>query len=362
MAWWSRGDETSTQSPSALSCSFCGKTQHEVTKLVAGPEVYICDECVAICAQVLREDPKPPAFPEQLTADALLRRVGGGVVGHTGPLRQLAAALALHAHGGLEGSRGPTVLLVGPGGCGKTTLVRALAEAAEGLPYHIAAAHRITATGYIGEDIESLLFEVYEHARRDLALARRGLMVLEDLHHAVVRPPAPGTVGNDVTGAGVQRALLRVLDGQRCRITERSPAHPQMQGWPMETAALQVVLTARLDPLPAGAQAIREALLEVGIAPELLSRIHTIVPLSPLARDELATVLTAHLWPRAAERLAGLGLQVALAEGVADAVAERALGAGDGAWHLTQTVAAWEQRAAAAGGGARELRITGEWL
>lgn len=362
MAWWTGDDKTSKPSQAALTCSFCGKTQQEVTKLVAGPKVYICNECVALCVEVLREDPKPPAFPQGLTADALVQLAGSGVVGHAGPLRSLAAVLALHAHGGLQGSRGPTVLVVGPAGCGKTTLVRALAEAAEGLPYHIAAAHRITATGYIGEDIESVLFEIYEHAGRDLELARRGLMVLEDLHHAVVRLPPPGTADNDVTGAGVQRALLRVLDGQRCRITERSPTHPQMQGWPLETSGLQVLLTARLDPVPEGVRAIREALLEAGVSPELLSRIQTIVPLSPLSCEELATVLTVHLWPRAAERLAGLGLRASLAEGVAEAVAERAVAAGDGGWHLAQAVAGWEQRAAASGESGQALRVTTEWL
>ena len=343
MPFWSRPDPPPAKSPDppaepasgtlASVCGFCEKDRAVVRYMVATEKVAICDECVATCAQVVAGQEAQDAAPPDpgALADALVARV----VGHDAAIRALVAEVRLHAAGMPR-----PVLIVGPPGCGKSTLVQALRDARADLPSVRTALHRITATGYVGEDMESVLVDLLNAAGGVRSRAERGLAVLEDLHQLAHRPVDPGAT-RDVTGAGVQRALIRLVGGEVCHV-RRGPVHPfTPNGEHFRTAGLHLVLTATLDLAPDAD--VREALVAAGLLPDLIDRIPRIVVLQRRPAVAQEQVLRRHLWPEAVQRLAALGvppppLPVQLPHRAAT---------GRGGWTLAHAVAALEGEAIA---------------
>lgn len=286
MSFWSRREPTTT---GGLACSFCGKPQADVLKLIAGPSVYICDECVRLSADIVDGELGPATVPPPPpTAAVLAAHMGERVVGHRALVHLLSRLVAGNS---TRTGRAPSVLLVGPSGSGKTALCRALAAHC-GVPVAHTHAHRITATGYIGADLENVVQQVVMDAAGDLVRASRGLLILEDLHHLVLHRPSSAQV-LDVGGAAVLPHLARLLDG-RPLFLPADPAqavHPQTPTEAFNPEGLVCVFSCQLaDPAPSDAE-LRAQLLTMGLTQDLLSRVDLVVRVPPRGAAELAQVV-----------------------------------------------------------------------
>jgi ATP-dependent Clp protease ATP-binding subunit ClpX len=324
MPFWKTEEEP--KKPEVLNCSFCGKSQQEVKKLIAGPTVYICDECVALCADIVSEDAPvetPPPTLEEIEAGLT------GVVGHARARKQLARLLLEHQERAAE--PGLRVLISGPAGCGKTALARAMA-AASGAPAVCVSSSRLTGTGYIGEDVESALDELIEAAGGDLDKAARGVLILDAVQDLAARDPGPESI-RDVAGAEVQRALMRVLEGGRCRVPQRTHNHPHAHVRDLDTRGLLVVLVAtdtQTEP-----EAVRASLREHGLGQQFLARVELVLPLRRRSADELSTLATEQLLPELSR-----GRDLGVSEAWVRAQAQAAQASDQGAWSLRQALAA----------------------
>jgi ATP-dependent protease Clp ATPase subunit len=308
MAFWNQKSEPDTAS---LRCSFCKKSAREVSKLIAGPEVHICNECVHLCLEVLQVDetpaPQPPSPAEVVDTHSIL---DARLHDHPSAIRLLARLVENNATA--VGSP-PTVLLVGEAGVGKSALCTALVESC-GVPAAHAHVHRISATGYIGADLENLVSMVVTAAGDTPDRALRGLLVLEDLQHLA---PSPGLAPTtrDVGGRDVQPHLVRLLDRRVLHLPAGSTGniHPQADLGTFDPTHLLVVLTCRVDTLPERPDAIRPALLELGLSPELLDRIDLVVPMRMPDRAALTTIVAGPL-REAVEQGTGTTLSLSDAE------------------------------------------------
>ena len=329
MAFWNK--KTDTAAP--LACSFCGKTQQQVKQLVAGPTVYICDECIALSADIVAErsgpplePPPPPPGPSSLRG-VLSERLDG----HPEAVRVLAQVVGSAA---AAEAPPPVILLVGAGGVGKTTVCEALVAAC-GVPAAHAHVHRMTATGYIGADLENVVQQVVVAAGDTPERAERGLLVLEDLHHLALRG-AVDAVSLDVGGRDVQPHIARLLDRRVLHLpddaTRRIHPHAPLQAF--DPRHLVVVLTCRLDDPPATEPELRAALHALGILQELLDRVDLVLPL--WLPDEAARVrlITERMVPRAR---AATGAELRLEDATVDALARAAEQPG-GLWNVRQAL------------------------
>ena len=315
MAFWKRtpappSAEAPAQRPDAppLCCSFCGKSQQQVLQLIAGPTVYICDECVSLCTDIVAEKtgeageaPAPAEAPRDAAAiEAAMR---DRVVGHAALVALLARVTARN---GEAAGPPPTLLLVGGAGVGKTRLCSALV-AASGVPAAHAHAHRMTATGYIGADLENVVQEVVLSAGDQPARAARGLLVFEDLHHLALRGRID-TVSRDVGGRDVQPHLVRLLDRRDLSLPDDPTRriHPQAPLQAYSPDGLQVVLTCRLDDPPATEPELRAALLALGLTQELLDRVDLVLPVDLPDPPTLARVVHEQLVPELDRSVGGV--------------------------------------------------------
>jgi hypothetical protein len=330
MAFWSKKPDAAAPPP--LTCSFCGKTQQQVKQLIAGPSVYICDECVAMCNDIVVDrteaarEPDPPPSLEALKLSLATR-----VKGHEA-LRLLLARTITHA--AVATKPPPVVLVVGPAGVGKTALCAALVETC-GIPAAHAHVHRMTATGYIGADLENVVQEVVLAAGKHPARAERGLLVLEDLHHLGLRAPSR-SLTRDVGGRDVQPQLVRLLERRLLYLppdpTQR--VHPQVPTPPFDPSQLVILLTCRLDAVPDSEPAIREALVELGLLRELLDRIDLVVPAALPGPSDLARLVREKMVPAVA---ASTGVHLQLSPAEVDALVARAAKPG-GLWNVRQAL------------------------
>lgn len=316
--------------PADLRCSFCKKSHREVKKLIAAEAAWICDECVALSNDIIAEEEAAlrPRAPDAATVHAGIR---GAAIGHDALVERLSGVVARHV--GRDAGRPPSVMLVGPHGVGKSTLCRALVAAC-GVPAFHAHAHRVTATGYVGEDVENLLQEVHLAAGDFPERAHRGVLVLEDLHHLTLKAP-DDRISRDVGGRDVQPHLVRVLDGRDTRLPflAGSRRHPQQDGVSFPTGELLFVLTCHLDPVPSDERAIRDALIELGVLEELLDRIDVIWAVERPGPEDLRRILNDVVLP---EVRAAVGDSWSLPDADADAAIHEAATGRGAAWALRQ--------------------------
>ncbi len=360
MAWFGKSNEQQPDPPQAapeLFCSFCGKSQRHVSKLIAGPEVWICDGCVMLCRDIIEEN-LPPGGAEIPSPPPAMAELRAGLdercVGLDAPKRALLGALGLHLARLQEGApdlRPPVLLLVGPHGSGKSSLLDALTKLTR-LPAHHADVNRLSATGYVGLDLENLLWELVRQAAKDFRLAETGVLALDGLHRIATAAPPRGSA-RDIGGAEVQRELLRVLEGRQTEVAGSTMRHPQQAAEPFWCHRLLIVMAAAYEGLPEGEAAQRTFLAERGVQRELLARVDRIVQVPAPDADHLRAVLTdptAGLLPGQLAALEALGHTVQVREDAIDAMVEQAADSPDGAWTLRHAMTSLSVAAAQAEG------------
>jgi ATP-dependent Clp protease ATP-binding subunit ClpX len=313
-----------------LLCSFCGKSQRQVKKLIAGPGVYICDECIDLCNEIIDEElaapvsldlehlPKPTEIYEALNEY---------VVGQEDAKRTLAVAVYNHYKrvqmASLDDNevelQKSNILLLGPTGCGKTLLAQTLARFLN-VPFAIADATALTEAGYVGEDVENILLKLIQAADYDVKKAETGIIYIDEVDKIARRADNP-SITRDVSGEGVQQALLKILEGTVASVPPQGGRkHPHQEFLNIDTtnilficggafAHLDKIIERRVGHKGMGfgavvkgkadkdvgsvfARVMPEDLLEYGLIPEFIGRLPVISAIHNLQRDDLVTILT----------------------------------------------------------------------
>ncbi|MBI2058617.1 MAG: ATP-dependent Clp protease ATP-binding subunit ClpX [Nitrospirae bacterium] len=238
----------SAGSSGLLVCSFCGKSQNEVRKLIAGPSVYICDECVELCNDIIAEGEKEDRrfgrgyLPTPVELKAVLDEY---VVGQEGAKKMLAVAVYNHykriftknGHPGEVDLQKSNIMLIGPTGSGKTLLAQTLAKVLN-VPFTIADATTLTEAGYVGEDVESILFALLHNADFDIEKAQKGIVYIDEIDKIARKGDNP-SITRDVSGEGVQQALLKILEGTVSNVPPRGGRkHPQQDFIRLDTTGV----------------------------------------------------------------------------------------------------------------------------
>ncbi|MFM9018838.1 MAG: ATP-dependent Clp protease ATP-binding subunit ClpX [Actinomycetota bacterium] len=323
--------ETTNDSGEQLLCSFCGKSQRQVKKLIAGPGVYICDECIDLCNEIIDEE--AVAGPTAIESETLPRPreiydvLNDYVVGQEEAKRTLSVAVynhykRIHMSQSGEGEvelHKSNILLLGPTGCGKTLLAQTLARILN-VPFAIADATALTEAGYVGEDVENILLKLIQAADFDIKRAETGIIYIDEVDKIARKSDNPSST-RDVSGEGVQQALLKILEGTVASVPPQGGRkHPHQEFLTIDTtnvlficggafAGLDGVIdrrigkkgvgfaadlrnTSALDPHNLFAEVLPEDLVQFGLIPEFIGRLPVVTSVHQLTRDDLVTILT----------------------------------------------------------------------